>query len=132
MQLIRGKVYLYAVFMICCTPTTNCDCFCPDHTTWMYPVVHHEFCGKELSGKDCKENAFYNCTKGKPVAVYWELCKQSYKDPYCTPKLKSDCPYRNQSFIIECMTQRTCVNKVTADDTMREIYGKTTLLPRKS
>jgi hypothetical protein len=64
MKLTLGLVYMHAVFMLFGKHASDGVCICPDHKTWMHNVTHHEFCGKELSGKDCKEDAIYNCTKG--------------------------------------------------------------------
>jgi hypothetical protein len=129
--MIVGLVYMYAVFMLSGKHTSDGRCICPK--TWIHPVTHHEFCGKELSGsrKDCEENGRYNCTKGNPVAVYWGLCKDKYRHEHCTPREESHCEYTNQSFVIECMTQRTCVSKRTANRIMIQTYGKTSLLTQK-
>lgn len=132
MKRILGVVVLYAVVMLFCTRSSNGNCICPDHKTWVYPVKHHEFCGKELSGNGCQANARYNCTEGNPKAVFWDFCKDKYKDPYCSPQLAENCDYEATSTQIRCMTQRTCFNKVTADKTMMKIYGKKTLLPQEA
>jgi hypothetical protein len=130
MKLTLGLVYMYAAFMLFGKHTSDSVCICPDHKTWMHNVTHHEFCGKELSGsiKDCEEDALYNCTKGNPVAVYWELCKKAYSKPSCTPREKSHCKFKNPSVVIECWSQRACVHKPAADRVMMQTYGKTSLL----
>jgi hypothetical protein len=134
MKLIVGLVYMNAVFMLFGKHTSDGVCICPDHKTWMHPVTHHEFCGKELSGEDCKEDAIYNCTKGNPVAVYWELCKEASSYEYCTPREQNHCVHRknrSESYKIRCMTQRACVDKKFADRVMLQTYGKTSLLTQK-
>jgi hypothetical protein len=133
MKLTLGLVYMYALFMLFGKHASDGVCICPNHKTWKYNVTHHEFCGKELSGssKVCEEDSIYNCTKGNPVAVYWESCEEAYEHDHCTPREKSHCRYTIESFRIKCWSERTCVPKPHADRVMMQTYGKTSLLTQK-
>jgi hypothetical protein len=122
---------LYAITLLVWIRISHESCICP--SSWNYNVTHHEFCGKELSGESCVDNARYNCTKGIPKAVYWGCCKDKYEWDICTPKLKKDdCPHKNEIKATLCMTQRTCVVKVAADRRMMAIYGQTSLLSKQN
>jgi hypothetical protein len=73
-----------------------------------------------------------HCTKGIPTAVYWDCCKDKYRWDKYIPKLKEDCKRKSEIKATLCMTQRTCVNKATAEDAMMKTYGKTSLLSKKN
>jgi hypothetical protein len=122
---------IYAITILVWTRISHESCICP--SSWKYNVTHHEFCGKELSGESCVDNARYNCTKGIPKAVYWDCCKDSfYVEDRCTPKIKDDCKRKSEIKVTLCMTQRTCGNLADADYRMMQTYGKTSLLSKKN
>jgi hypothetical protein len=121
---------IYAITILVWIRISHESCICP---SWKYNVTHHEFCGKELSGESCVDNARYNCTKGIPKAVYWDCCKDSfYEADICTPKIKDDCKQKSEIKATLCMTQRTCSYKIGADRRMMAKYGKTSLLSKQN
>jgi hypothetical protein len=125
-------VCLYAIIILCCTYISHENCTCP--TSWKHNVTHHEFCGKELSGKSCIENARYNCTKGITTALFWDDCKEWHRKEYCTPMDDAGCNHLRKQPAREtiCLAQRNCISKRLADKVMISMYGKTSLLSNKS
>jgi hypothetical protein len=122
---------IYAITILVWTQISHESCICP--SSWKYNVTHHEFCGKELSGVSCVDNARYNCTKGIRKAVYWDCCKDSfYEADICTPKIKDDCKRKSAIRATLCMTQRTCGYQIDGNRRMVETYGKTSLLSKRN
>jgi hypothetical protein len=129
-----ATVCLYAIIILCCTYISHENCICPTATSWKHNVTHHEFCGKEMSGKSCIENARYNCTKGTAKALFWDDCKEWYGRPYCSPTDDDGCvyPLTQAARKTVCLAQRACITKGHADRIMISMYGKTSLRLSKS
>jgi hypothetical protein len=128
-----ATVCLYAIIILCCTYISHENCICPAATSWKHNVTHHEFCGKELSGKSCIENARYNCTKGTAKALFWDDCKEWHRREYCSPTDGNACDFLKKLPAKQtiCLAQRGCITEPHADRIMISMYGKTSLRSSK-